>query len=129
MTSTNLFPSSSIRIKTGCGNLYSIMDIDPYTGNITRLDLKLGKSGGCGHSWSSAVGELLQELVEAGAAPDKIAARMEGHRCQESLFKGALSCSDAIAKTLVAQYKGLLCNVTQPAYDAWMEILRERKTV
>ena len=105
------------------------MDVDPDTGKITRLDLKLGKSGGCGHSWSSAVGELLQELVESGAAPETIAERMSGHRCQESVWKGALSCSDGIANTLVDQYNGLLYRATQPKFDAWLDILKERKKI
>jgi hypothetical protein len=123
----NIFPSSTKKVPTGCGNLYCTMDIDSQTGDIKRIFLNLGKSGGCGHSWCGAIGEMLQELIENGATTEKIAARMEGHRCQLSMWKGALSCSDGIAQTLILQHHGLIARETREPFLAWMRELKARK--
>jgi hypothetical protein len=103
------------------------MDICPKTGDLKKLSFALGKSGGCGKSWTEIVGALSRELVNRGATVETISEVINGHRCQESVFNGALSCGDGIARTLICQYNGLLARETREPFIAWMRELKVRK--
>lgn len=88
----------------GCGNLYITVNYDDH--GICEVFTNLGKGGGC-PSQTEATSRLVSLAMRSGIAPSAVIEQLKGIRCPSTLArkaKGAdvraLSCPDAIAKTL-----------------------------
>lgn len=88
----------------GCGNLYITVNYDEE--GICEVFTNLGKGGGC-PSQTEATSRLVSLAMRSGISPVAVVEQLKGIRCPSTLArkaKGAdvraLSCPDAIAKTL-----------------------------
>lgn len=88
----------------GCGNLYITVNYDEE--GICEVFTNLGKGGGC-PSQTEATSRLVSLAMRSGISPTAVVEQLKGIRCPSTLArkaKGAdvraLSCPDAIAKTL-----------------------------
>lgn len=93
-------PGSTIRLKTGCGNLYAIVGYDPET-NYHEVIVRLGKSGGCAAALTEALGRIVSLAHNYGAPLDRIINQLQGISCPSPYLPlHVLSCPDALAKIL-----------------------------
>ncbi|MDO4541273.1 MAG: vitamin B12-dependent ribonucleotide reductase [Bacillota bacterium] len=88
----------------GCGNLYITVNYDEE--GICEVFTNLGKGGGC-PSQTEATSRLVSLAMRSGISASAVIEQLKGIRCPSTLArraKGAdvraLSCPDAIAKTL-----------------------------
>ncbi|MEG1495875.1 MAG: vitamin B12-dependent ribonucleotide reductase [Clostridiales bacterium] len=93
----------------GCGNLYITVNCDEH--GICEVFTNLGKGGGC-PSQTEATSRLVSLAMRSGIDPKAVIEQLKGIRCPSTLArkaKGAdvraLSCPDAIAKTLERMLK------------------------
>lgn len=88
----------------GCGNLYITVNYDDR--GICEVFTNLGKGGGC-PSQTEATSRLVSLAMRSGIDPASVVEQLKGIRCPSTLARRAkgdqvraLSCPDAIAKTL-----------------------------
>ena len=89
-------------IPTGCGKLYVTISNkeEPYQ----ELFCNMGKCGGCAPAFLDAIGRLISiALNEEKVTLATVKRALQGIRCPTPLYKGALSCVDAIAKVIENQ--------------------------
>jgi len=104
----NITRGATIKIKTGCGNLYVTVNEDEF--GICEVFSTLGKAGGCAASQTEAISRLISLALRSGVDINSIIKQLKGIRCpnpartEEGDF--IFSCSDAIAKAL-EKYLGL----------------------
>lgn len=95
----NSNPSKTIKIKTGCSNLY-------VTVTDRNIFFFTGKAGGCMFSATEALGRLATLVLEKGGTLEEIQKQLKGIRCPSPNVisgnddKDILSCSDGIAKAI-----------------------------
>jgi len=92
----------TVRMKTGCGNLYVTVNED-QAGVPFELFNHIGKAGGCAASQSEAIGRLISFAMRSGAEVKPIIQQLKGISCHSHVWgeQGKiLSCSDAIGKAL-----------------------------
>ena len=83
----------TFRQPTGCNTAYIICmekDGKPY-----RVNISMGKGGGCARGVSSAFSDLANKILENGGSVADIVSAMEFHDCHKRQ-----GCSDQIAKCL-----------------------------
>jgi ribonucleoside-diphosphate reductase alpha chain len=86
-------------IITGCGKLYCT--ISNKDEEYQEVFLNMGKCGGCAPSFLDAMGRLISlALNEEKLTLTTVKKALQGIRCPSSLYEGALSCPDAIAKLI-----------------------------
>ena len=98
---------STRRIKTGCGNLYVILNVDEG-GNLYEAFTRIGKAGGCAASQSEAMGRLITLLLRAKTPIDELIKQLRGISCHQPFGHGdnkVASCADAMAKALSLHVK------------------------
>lgn len=92
----------TVRMKTGCGNLYVTINEDEQ-GNPFELFNHIGKAGGCAASQSEAIGRLISYAFRSGSRVEPIVEQLKGISCHSHVWgeEGKiLSCADAIGKAL-----------------------------
>jgi ribonucleoside-diphosphate reductase alpha chain len=92
----------TVRMKTGCGNLYVTINEDQH-GKPFELFNHIGKAGGCAASQSEAIGRLISFAMRSGADVEPIIQQLKGISCHSHVWgeQGKiLSCADAIGKAL-----------------------------
>jgi ribonucleoside-diphosphate reductase alpha chain len=97
----------TIKIKTGCGNLYVTINEDEK--GPCEIFTQMGKAGGCAASQSESVSRMVSLALRSGIEMDSVLKQLSGIRCPSPLWQNGemvLSCSDAIAKAL-RQYKDI----------------------
>ncbi|NOY86070.1 MAG: vitamin B12-dependent ribonucleotide reductase [Deltaproteobacteria bacterium] len=97
----------TIKMKTGCGNLYVTVNEDEK--GLCEVFTQMGKAGGCAASQSESVSRMVSLALRSGVEADSIVKQLSGIRCPSPLWQNGemvLSCSDALAKAL-RQYKEL----------------------
>jgi ribonucleoside-diphosphate reductase alpha chain len=90
------------KIKTGCGNLYVIINADEK-GRPFEIFTQIGKAGGCVASQCEAMGRMTSLALRSGVQPEQIVAQMRSISCHRPVGYGSdkvLSCSDAMAQAL-----------------------------
>lgn len=96
----------TIRIKTGCGNLYvTCAEAESYK----EIFCKLGKSGGCATAFLDGIGRLITHALNDEIVTEETIIRSFSEiRCPSPQWNGdvqVLSCVDAIAKILKSNKK------------------------
>ncbi|HDL52952.1 MAG TPA: TSCPD domain-containing protein, partial [Proteobacteria bacterium] len=97
----------TIKMKTGCGNLYVTVNEDEK--GLCEVFTQMGKAGGCAASQSESVSRMVSLALRSGVEADAIVKQLSGIRCPSPLWQNGemiLSCSDALAKAL-RQYRDL----------------------
>ncbi len=90
------------KVKTGCGNLYVIINEDEE-GNPFEIFTQIGKAGGCVASQCEAMGRMTSLALRSGIGATEIVKQMRGISCHLPVGYGSekvLSCSDAMGKAL-----------------------------
>ena len=90
------------KVKTGCGNLYVIINEDEE-GNPFEIFTQIGKAGGCVASQCEAMGRMTSLALRSGIGAEEIVKQMRGISCHLPVGYGSekvLSCSDAMGKAL-----------------------------
>jgi hypothetical protein len=87
------YTAYTFRQPTGCNTAYIIcMEKD---GKPFRVNISMGKGGGCARGVSSAIGDLVNAILECGGDLDKAVKALEDHDCHKRQC-----CSNEIAKCL-----------------------------
>ncbi len=93
---------ATIKMRTGCGNLYITINEDEF--GICEVFSTLGKAGGCAASQTEAISRLISLALRSGVDINAIIKQLKGIRCPNPARTEdgdlILSCSDAIGKAL-----------------------------
>jgi ribonucleoside-diphosphate reductase alpha chain len=111
MSRPKILHGTTIKIKTGCGNLFVTVNFDkdnkPY-----EVFARLGKSGSCFLSQIQSLTTIISIAIQGGIPIEKIIEKLKGHRCSNPIITDGeeiLSCSDALAKAIkiILEEKGV----------------------
>ncbi|NPA15324.1 MAG: vitamin B12-dependent ribonucleotide reductase [Deferribacteres bacterium] len=92
---------ATIKMKTGCGNLYVTVNEDEK--GLVEVFSQLGKTGGCAASQLEAISRLISLALRSGIGIEAVIKQIEGIRCPNPSWDEGemlLSCADAIAKAI-----------------------------
>jgi ribonucleoside-diphosphate reductase alpha chain len=90
------------KVKTGCGNLYVIINGDEE-GRPMEIFTQIGKAGGCVASQCESMGRLTSLALRSGVQPEEIITQMRGISCHLPVGYGSekvMSCADAMGQAL-----------------------------
>jgi ribonucleoside-diphosphate reductase alpha chain len=85
--------SKTIKIKTGCGNLY-------VTISENNLTAKLGKPGGCAAAQTESITRMASLALRHGATLQEVTKEFKDICCHCPIHNGAKSCADGIAMAI-----------------------------
>ncbi len=95
-------PSMTMKIETGCGNMYvtiGVVDSEPF-----EIYATLGKAGGCMHANLEAVTRCISVGLRCGVDPKEYVNELKDIQCPSAIpaprKKRVMSCADAIAQVL-----------------------------
>lgn len=103
---------STIKMGTGCGNLY--VTINETSKGPFEVFASLGKAGGCAAAQSEAVSRLISLCFRSEIDADTVIRQLRGIRCPSPFFGRSgpiLSCPDALAKAIEAHIKSREKNI------------------
>jgi ribonucleoside-diphosphate reductase alpha chain len=96
--------------KLTCGNMYVTINHNENN-DINEVFATIGKGGSCNYSFMESINRLVSVSLQNKVPLLKIIKQLKGIRCSSVSIpqKGGayLSCSDAIARTLIERYEAL----------------------
>ena len=97
----------TIKVRTGCGNLYITINRDESSGRIIEVFTRLGKCGDCQRAQNEAITRCVSIGLQAGVPISAFVKQLKGIRCSEAVVgeEHILSCADALAKELEKEVK------------------------
>ena len=101
-------PSTTIKVKVGCGSLY--VTIGVVDNGIVEIFTVLGKSGGCPACFLKTLSMMIAVSIRGGTPMGDIIKHLIGQRCPSPSFDDSvqyLSCPDAIGQVLRDKQKEL----------------------
>jgi len=115
------------KIVLGCNRtLYVTINEDDE--GLCEVFLHMGKSGGCMASQSEAIGRLISLALRSGIETEAIIKQLKGIRCPSPSWHNggsALSCSDAIAKSIERYIRGNASNPRRVIVKSLIDISPE----
>jgi len=97
-------PGVTVRVKTGCGNLYvTVSYVVPKV--PFEIFAVLGKSGGCASCQNEAITRTVSQGLRYGVPAFEYVRMLKGIRCLSPMFQDGgggmiLSCPDAVGQVL-----------------------------
>ncbi len=94
---------STIRIKTGCGNLYVTLGYISETKQLIEVFAVLGKSGGCARAQTEAITRSISLGLKYGISIQEFIDEFTNISCPNNILENEIqvkSCADAIAQVL-----------------------------
>ena len=92
----------SVKVKTGCGNLYITLNKDGSS--LFEVFATLGKAGGCGNCQNEALTRAITLGLRYGIPKEEYIKELEGIKCPNpNMFpikERTLSCPDALARVI-----------------------------
>ncbi len=115
------------KIALGCNRtLYVTINEDEM--GMCEVFLQMGKCGGCTASQSEAIGRLISLALRSGIETEAIIRQLKGIRCPSPSWHNggsALSCSDAIAKSIERYLNGKHAPEEQVVVKSLLDICPE----
>ena len=114
-TRPTVLNGKTVKVKTGCGNLYITINRDQYSGKIIEIFTRLGKCGDCQRAQNEAITRCISVGLQAGVPVSTFVKQLKGIRCSEIVIgeEHILSCADAIAKELEKEANGEVSKAPQ----------------
>jgi len=97
-----ILPGKSVKVKTGCGNLY--ITLNKVDDKLFEVFATLGRAGGCANAQNEALTRMITLGLRCGVLKEEIIKQLTGIQCPNPVMfpekERVLSCPDAIAKVI-----------------------------
>jgi ribonucleoside-diphosphate reductase alpha chain len=98
----DVLEGKTVKVKTGCGNLYTTLNSDG--GKLIEVFAALGKSGSCTKCVMEGIARIVSLALKYDVPVEEIVKQLKGLQCPSPMMwpkeDRVLSCPDCIAKVL-----------------------------
>lgn len=95
-------PGKSVKVKTGCGNLY--VTLNKSEDKLFEVFATLGRAGGCANAQLESLTRMITLSLRCGVPKEEIIKQLTDIQCPNPVMfpekERVLSCPDAIARVM-----------------------------